>query len=143
MTCGFLPPPIFQRVIFLLPFLYICIFLCARPKHTFSFSQNSTWRSPNTAGVVGGEQQQRQGWLRWVTSWWQEIVGAPMDLGLCGVTGGCNISTCGVCGCLHEQSGAWFLAPCRKEAEGPRGILVLRRGWERGGIVVDLENSRM
>lgn len=59
-----------------------------------------------------------------------------MALGLCGVKGAVT-SACA------ESVSAWFLAPCRKEAEGPQGILVLRRRWERGGIVVDLENSRM
>lgn len=49
------------------------------------------------------------------------------------VAWGCNTLVCSVWGCLHAQSGAWLLVPCRKEEEGPHGILVLISRWERGG----------
>lgn len=56
----FFPSP-FSEVMFLLLFLYICIFLWARPKHASSLS---TQGSPSTAEVLGGERWWQQGWLR-------------------------------------------------------------------------------
>lgn len=97
---------------------YICICLCARPKHTCSLSHNSIWSSPGAAEVAGSEQwwpQASPGWPGWL---WCVTGHLEVMVDLC---------PRGVRGCGDLLCAAWALAPCpgRKENGRSQEILVL------------------
>lgn len=109
----------FQHIIFLLLLQYICIFLCARPKHTCSLSHKSIWRSPDAAEVAGSEQwwpHISPGWPGWL---WCVTGCLEVQADLCP----CGMNTITSRGCWGLLCAAWALAPCPRQ----------ERKWETKG----------